>query len=288
MNLDDDMFRRTETVVVAANELTRAGLSSLVEKYAYRIVASAESVEKLLHSPPQEAPKLLLLAADGADGLASQASTCRRAWPDLRIVTMYDCTRPGDEERVCASTVNGCVATSVSERALLRLLDLVMREDNDLFLLVQVRSGPEDRNGRKAPVPHPDQARADKDAERPQSSSPDTGPRHSGNGETALVEQPPIREELPIVPTENGRGTPRLSERELQVLDGIVRGLQNKMIARTYGITEATVKVHMKSILRKIQVHNRTQAAVWAMGHNISITNLEARLFHADMEGEHP
>ena len=37
------------------------------------------------------------------------------------------------------------------------------------------------------------------------------------------------------------------------------------MIARTCDITEATVKVHMKSILRKIGVKNRTQAALWAM-----------------------
>ena len=37
------------------------------------------------------------------------------------------------------------------------------------------------------------------------------------------------------------------------------------MIARTCNITEATVKAHMKSILRKIRVENRTQAGMWAM-----------------------
>src|SRR5262249_5067797 len=58
---------------------------------------------------------------------------------------------------------------------------------------------------------------------------------------------------------------PRLSEREAQILDGLVQGHANKVIARTCDITEATVKVHMKSILRKIQVANRTQAAVWAL-----------------------
>ena len=36
------------------------------------------------------------------------------------------------------------------------------------------------------------------------------------------------------------------------------------MIARTCDITEATVKVHMKSILQKIGVENRTHAAIWA------------------------
>ena len=37
------------------------------------------------------------------------------------------------------------------------------------------------------------------------------------------------------------------------------------MIARTLDIAEATVKVHMKSVLRKIRVANRTQAAIWAL-----------------------
>ena len=64
---------------------------------------------------------------------------------------------------------------------------------------------------------------------------------------------------------------PRLSEREAQILDGLVRGHANKVIARSCDITEATVKVHMKSILRKIQVANRTQAAIWALEHGHSI-----------------
>jgi two-component system nitrate/nitrite response regulator NarL len=61
---------------------------------------------------------------------------------------------------------------------------------------------------------------------------------------------------------------PLLSGREEAILDGLVRGLSNKQIARECSITEATVKVHMKSILRKIRVSNRTQAAIWALDRN--------------------
>ena len=57
----------------------------------------------------------------------------------------------------------------------------------------------------------------------------------------------------------------KLSERETQILDGLAKGHANKVIARVCGISEATVKVHMKSILQKIQVANRTQAAIWAL-----------------------
>jgi two-component system nitrate/nitrite response regulator NarL len=45
----------------------------------------------------------------------------------------------------------------------------------------------------------------------------------------------------------------------------LVKGDSNKSIARKIEIAEATVKVHVKAILRKIGVHNRTQAAIWAM-----------------------
>jgi two-component system nitrate/nitrite response regulator NarL len=58
---------------------------------------------------------------------------------------------------------------------------------------------------------------------------------------------------------------PGLSERENQILRALVRGHSNKVIARMFSLTEATVKVHMKSILRKIRVANRTQAAIWAV-----------------------
>jgi two-component system, NarL family, nitrate/nitrite response regulator NarL len=47
----------------------------------------------------------------------------------------------------------------------------------------------------------------------------------------------------------------------------LINGDSNKAIARKIDITEATVKVHIKAILRKIRVHNRTQAAIWAMNH---------------------
>jgi two-component system, NarL family, nitrate/nitrite response regulator NarL len=57
----------------------------------------------------------------------------------------------------------------------------------------------------------------------------------------------------------------RLSPREREVLAHLVEGHSNKVIARHLGMTEATAKVHLKSVLRKIRVENRTQAAVWAL-----------------------
>lgn len=55
-----------------------------------------------------------------------------------------------------------------------------------------------------------------------------------------------------------------LSDRDVQILDRLSLGLSNKMISRDLGISEATVKVAVKTIYRKLSVNNRTQAAILA------------------------
>jgi len=56
-----------------------------------------------------------------------------------------------------------------------------------------------------------------------------------------------------------------LTARELEVLGQIVRGMSNKEIAAAFGISEATVKSHINSILSKLGVTDRTQAATTAL-----------------------
>jgi two-component system nitrate/nitrite response regulator NarL len=58
-----------------------------------------------------------------------------------------------------------------------------------------------------------------------------------------------------------------LSPRECQILFSLAEGNSNKAIARLYNLSHATVKVHLKAILRKTKAHNRTQAAIWAIEH---------------------
>ena len=56
----------------------------------------------------------------------------------------------------------------------------------------------------------------------------------------------------------------KLTERELQVLKGLTEGKSNKEIARDLEIQEPTVKLHMKTLYRKLGAANRTQAALIA------------------------
>ncbi len=72
-----------------------------------------------------------------------------------------------------------------------------------------------------------------------------------------------------------------LSQREVQILKCLLNGNSNKMIANHLNITEATVKVHLKSLLRKINASNRTQAAIWAL--NNGIGDQPAETSHASL-----
>lgn len=60
-----------------------------------------------------------------------------------------------------------------------------------------------------------------------------------------------------------------LSEREMQILACLLDGASNKQIAHDLKISDGTVKVHVKAILKKIRVQNRTQAAIWALAHGM-------------------
>ncbi|MCU7795956.1 MAG: two-component system response regulator NarL [Candidatus Thiodiazotropha sp. (ex Semelilucina semeliformis)] len=64
--------------------------------------------------------------------------------------------------------------------------------------------------------------------------------------------------------TDNQELTP-LTTREQEILEHISNGMSNKLIAKTLNISEGTVKVHVKHLLKKLNLHSRTEAAVWAL-----------------------
>jgi len=63
-----------------------------------------------------------------------------------------------------------------------------------------------------------------------------------------------------------------LTQREEQILDLISNGYSNKLIARELDITEGTVKVHVKHLLKKLNLRSRLEAAVW-VANNKKATN---------------
>jgi two-component system nitrate/nitrite response regulator NarL len=73
--------------------------------------------------------------------------------------------------------------------------------------------------------------------------------------------------------TESQRDSATLTKREQEILDGLAHGRSNKLIARNLEITEATVKVHVKNLLKKLGFRSRLEAAVWAVGRGSRPTN---------------
>jgi two-component system, NarL family, nitrate/nitrite response regulator NarL len=70
-----------------------------------------------------------------------------------------------------------------------------------------------------------------------------------------------IREEA----TAKQRDSATLTDREREILQGLAHGLSNKLIARNLAIADATVKVHVKNLLKKLGFRSRLEAAVWAV-----------------------
>jgi two-component system nitrate/nitrite response regulator NarL len=64
--------------------------------------------------------------------------------------------------------------------------------------------------------------------------------------------------------TASTRSLAQLTEREQAVLQCLAAGMSNKLIARALNISEGTVKVHVKHLLRKLEFRSRVEAAVWA------------------------
>lgn len=60
-----------------------------------------------------------------------------------------------------------------------------------------------------------------------------------------------------------------LTPRETEILGLLAEGQSNKVIARNLGISDGTVKLHVKAILRKLNVHSRVEAAVLAVEHGL-------------------
>lgn len=73
-----------------------------------------------------------------------------------------------------------------------------------------------------------------------------------------------IRENHEEEASQSNETLAELTERERETLFFIAKGLNNKLIARQLGISDGTVKVYVKNLLRKLDMHSRLELAAWA------------------------
>jgi two-component system nitrate/nitrite response regulator NarL len=232
---------QTATIVIEPRSLVREALVSLMSRHSYRMVASFASTADIDSFPDAEdAPGLVILGALPADEAASAACSIRKLWPGTKVVLLFDRASLADLQKLLASGIDGFIPLFASPDTLVGTLKQIIAANLRILVL----------NTGATAMPHP-MAWQEK-ADEPGVASGDRAP--GNDAENGAIGRPaPLR-----IP--HG-----LSQREEEILKSVVRGHSNKMIARTCGVTDATIKVHMKSILRKIRVANRTQAAIWAL-----------------------
>ena len=234
----------TAIAVIEARALVREAMVSLMENHSYDVLCSAASVADVdSGSFGKTQPELVILGALPADRVAQATGQIRDLWQTAKIILLFESASATDLQKLLASELNACIPLHVSPHTLIGTLQLVAREDLRIVVLGETN------------VPE---------------VAINTGAMWIERQRRAECGQPaPIESTLAVQhrceTAVRDPASRRLSEREEQILKALVRGHSNKMIARTYAVTEATVKVHMKSILRKIRVANRTQAAIWAL-----------------------
>lgn len=230
------------TVIVGRRALLREGITSLLHDSHYKVVAGvAEASELKDVRIPAGRRTLVIFQMNGSQPEGSGANfedaaenirLLRSLFPDCKVVVVAETSTPVDLQQVMALAPDGYVLNLDSRDILLRVLELILL-DQQAFVLVQPSAPPIAGDYTDAQQ-DPGAFEAQSDADR------------------ACLDG--------SIPPEH-----QLSPREQQILAILAQGEPNKAIARQCNITESTVKVHLKAILRKIDAHNRTQAAIWAV-----------------------
>jgi two-component system, NarL family, nitrate/nitrite response regulator NarL len=236
-------MRTVPTIVIDEQTLLREGITSLLRDTAYKVVASVASVSEIpeLKLPP-EPPTLAILGLRGRlDETLQAVQSLRKIIRGGKIVAISERYGHRDFNEFLNSGVDGIIFNVSSGETLLKVLELALLGQQVVILDQTARSGP---HHREAPLIAP------------------------ADGTTITARKP----ETEAGSIEMNIGTrlafllsAQLSNREQQVLVRVARGEANKTIARSCSISETTVKAHVKAILRKISVRNRTQAALWAV-----------------------
>jgi two-component system nitrate/nitrite response regulator NarL len=227
-----------ETVLVSANALLREGLGRILGADFHIAFSGSVVDDRVLNSLPQEPAILLIIdARDDFDAAIGQIEPFKRHCSTGRVAVLVGQHQLQLPQMVSAfrGGANAYLTSFTTSEAFIKALELVMLGETILpsailtYLLGNQHGDP------IGPA----------------------GPETDGDGNFDAIE---------ATSTEfKDNYSPHLSAREMSILRWLIKGDSNKVIARKMQIADATVKVHIKAILRKIRVDNRTQAAIWAM-----------------------
>jgi DNA-binding NarL/FixJ family response regulator len=225
-------------LIVDDHPVVRQGLRSLLGvQDGIDVVGEAGDGEAALALAAELVPDVILLdlKLPGIDGLRVLAGLRERGITS-RVLVLTSGTEPASAALAVRSGAAGFLYKDVDPDALVRAIRSV--HDGNL-LLAQEAAGP---------------------LMRPARSEPGRGEPGRGGADSGR----------------SGRwswgGLDALTGREREVLAQIARGMSNREIARVLHVSEKTVKAHVSSVLAKLGVQDRTQAALYAVQHGDSVS----------------
>ena len=227
------MERVTQTILVGPHTLRREGIARALDSTDFRIVATETDLQKVdlqkvdLDGLAKSIYLLIVECSHDVNSAIQQIQHFKVAFPDGKVVLFADHLSLEELLSAFRAGTNAYFVSVQTCEAFIKVLELVMLGETVLPWELLKLIG--------------------KDRQEPPGGTCGLSNNGQGGG------------------TEERQRGPRLSERERFILRRIIEGDSNKHVARRLNIAEATVKVHVKAILRKIDVRNRTQAAMWAM-----------------------
>lgn len=222
------------TILVGKNVLLREGLAKIFRSANFHILASVSCAEDFLPSNLHQHPQLYLVVhtGDNFDAAVEQIERLRGQHPGGRIAIVGDHYRLVEMVSAFRAGANGYFADVMRCDVFIKSIELLMMGET-VFPPAFLSSVLAAESGYRGEVMSPNE-----------------------NDQAILI-------------TAEHTNAPLLSPREKSILHCLIEGDSNKCIARKIDIAEATVKVHVNAILRKIRVQNRTQAAIWGMNNGL-------------------
>jgi two-component system, NarL family, nitrate/nitrite response regulator NarL len=234
-------------VLVDQSTLFRAGLRHILSGSGFRVTADCSSIHDVA---PDAFGGVSTVAVIGLDrdvvAVLHRVHELKAQHPELRVIMLGI-----DAEQLVAAIDSGAdgylLRDAVEPKTLLKSLEMVLADGvvvpKGFIKLMSMVTRQEDASPVNGPASVLVCAQTPLEAVRPS-----TGP-------IILDAAAPANSDLA-----------RLSQRERLILTHLTVGASNKQIARDLYVAEATVKAHVKNLLRKLRVNNRTQAAMWTIG----------------------
>jgi two-component system nitrate/nitrite response regulator NarL len=209
--------------------------NSLIRSGISHILAGTHfSISEEAPDHPSDLPILCLIHIDQVtDEVTATIETLKAQWPSARMVFLTDHVEPIALLWALQAGLDGLCSPAMDRATLIKALELVMLGETFISAAASIALL---RQSQARPQAHP-----------------------GGSNTSASANDFPCESQL--------------SNREAQILHLLTKGASNKQISRDLTVAEATIKVHVKAILRKLRVANRTQAALWAQQHMNRMAN---------------